>query len=77
MRRRARRPLGLETLQRGRAIIEASLAKLEKKKQLPRPVAEILGHIRVTTDVGDLATADAVIEDFVRGFLWALLGSKH
>ena len=54
--------VALEPLQRAQARIAASLARLEEKGTLGRPAAEIAGRIRITTDLGDLAAAGAVIE---------------
>ncbi len=54
--------VALEPLQRGRAAIASSLARLEEKKRLSRPAAEIVARIRTTTDFADLAGAEAVIE---------------
>ncbi|HUG56505.1 MAG TPA: 3-hydroxyacyl-CoA dehydrogenase NAD-binding domain-containing protein [Candidatus Limnocylindrales bacterium] len=54
--------VGLEQLARGRAGIGASLAKLEAKGRLPRPAAEIVGRIRTSTDLADLARVGYVIE---------------
>jgi len=54
--------IGLEQLTRGQAAIAASLARLEPKGKLPRPVAEIVGRIRTSTAMKDLAKVDFVIE---------------
>jgi 3-hydroxybutyryl-CoA dehydrogenase len=54
--------VGLEQLQRGQAVIAESLARLEPKGTLPRPAAEIVGRIRTSTAMSDLAKVDFVIE---------------
>ena len=54
--------VGLEQLRRGQDAIAASLAKLEEKKRLPRPAAEIAGRVRTSTNVADLSRVDFVIE---------------
>lgn len=54
--------VGIAELQRGQATIAESLGRLEPKGRLPRPAAEIAGRIRTSTDVGDLASVDFVIE---------------
>jgi len=54
--------VGIAQLQRGQATITESLGRLEAKGRLPRPAAEIAGRIRTSTDLGDLAGVDLVIE---------------
>ncbi len=54
--------VGETQLQRGMKAIRASLARLEEKKKLAAPAAEIAGRIRTATDVGALADADLVVE---------------
>ncbi len=54
--------IGLEQLKRGQTAISESLGRLEPKGKLPRPAAEIVGRIRTSTAVSDLAGVDFVIE---------------
>ena len=54
--------VGQAQLDRGMKAIQASLAKLEEKKKLPGPAAEIAGRITSTTDVAALGDAGLVVE---------------
>ena len=54
--------VGLEQLRRGQEAIASSLARLDAKGKLPRPVAEIGGRIRTSTTIADLERVDFVIE---------------
>ena len=54
--------IGLEQLERGQTAITESLGRLGPKGKLPRPAAEIVGRIRTSTAVSDLAGVDFVIE---------------
>jgi 3-hydroxybutyryl-CoA dehydrogenase len=52
----------LQHLERGREGIARSLAKLEEKGKLSRSASEIVGRVRTSTDVADLARVGMVIE---------------
>ena len=54
--------VGQAQLDRGMKTIQSSLAKLEEKKKLPGPAAEIVGRITSTTDVAALGDAGLVVE---------------
>jgi 3-hydroxybutyryl-CoA dehydrogenase len=54
--------VGQAQLDRGMKTIHASLAKLEEKKKLPGPAAEIVGRITSTTDLAALGDAGLVVE---------------
>lgn len=54
--------VGADQLRRGEAAIATSLGKLEAKGKLASPAAEIRRRLRTSTDVGELADADIVIE---------------
>jgi 3-hydroxybutyryl-CoA dehydrogenase len=54
--------VGQAQLDRGMKAIHSSLAKLEEKKKLPGPAAEIAGRITSTTDVTSLSDAGLVVE---------------
>jgi 3-hydroxybutyryl-CoA dehydrogenase len=49
-------------LERGIRSIDGSLAKLEEKKKLPAPAAEIRARVRTATDVAAFGDADLVVE---------------
>ncbi len=49
-------------LEKARATIQKSLAKLEEKKKLNGSATEILGRLKFTTQMGDLAACDFIIE---------------
>jgi 3-hydroxybutyryl-CoA dehydrogenase len=49
-------------LERGMKSIDGSLAKLEEKKKLPAPAAEIRARVRTATDVAAFGDADLVVE---------------
>lgn len=49
-------------LERGMKAIRGSLAKLEEKKRLGAPAAEIAGRIHTATDPSTLSDADIVVE---------------
>ncbi|CAM3868219.1 3-hydroxyacyl-CoA dehydrogenase family protein [Deinococcus frigens] len=52
-------------LDRGRAVIEKSLAKLHEKGRLETALVEILGRIQFTTHLQDFADCDLVVEAIV------------
>ena len=54
--------VGQAQLDRGLATIQSSLAKLEEKKKLPGPAAEIAARITSTTDIAALGDAGLVVE---------------
>ena len=54
--------VGQAQLDRGMKTIQASLAKLEEKKKLPAPAAQIAGRITSTTDIAALDDAGLVVE---------------
>src|SRR4029079_8395749 len=54
--------VGQAQLDRGMKSIQSSLAKLEEKKKLPGPPAEIVGRITSTTDMAALGDAGLVVE---------------
>ena len=54
--------VGIDQLQRGQDTIGASLAKLEAKGSLPRPLSEISGRVRTSTDLADVSRVGFVIE---------------
>jgi 3-hydroxybutyryl-CoA dehydrogenase len=54
--------VGAAQLERGLRSIDGSLAKLEEKKKLPAPAAEIRARVSTATDVGALKDADLVVE---------------
>src|SRR6185295_11056777 len=54
--------VGQAQLDRGMKSIQSSLAKLEEKKKLPGPPAEIAGRIASTTDMASLGDAGLVVE---------------
>ncbi len=54
--------VGQAQLDRGMKTIQSSLAKLEEKKKLPAPAAEIAGRITSTTDIAALDDAGLVVE---------------
>ena len=54
--------VGAPQLERGMKSISGSLAKLEERKKLPAPAAEIAGRITTSTDVGALRDAGLVVE---------------
>ncbi|MDL2343124.1 3-hydroxybutyryl-CoA dehydrogenase [Deinococcus sp. MIMF12] len=54
-----------EFLDRGRAVIEKSLAKLHEKGRLTGTPEEVLGRIRFTTELADFADCDIVVEAIV------------
>ncbi|GGO29067.1 3-hydroxyacyl-CoA dehydrogenase family protein [Deinococcus humi] len=54
-----------EYLDRGRSVIEKSLAKLHEKGRLDATPDEVLGRIRFTTDLQDFADCDLVVEAIV------------
>ena len=54
--------IGQAQLDRGMKTVQASLAKLEEKKKLPGPAAEIVARITSTTDIGALGDAGLVVE---------------
>ncbi len=49
-------------LEKARATMQKSLAKLEEKKKLSAPAGDILGRIKLTTKWEDLGVCDFVIE---------------
>ena len=53
---------GQPELERGLRTIESSLAKLEEKKKLPSPAADIRGRIRTDTDIAAVNDVDLVVE---------------
>jgi 3-hydroxybutyryl-CoA dehydrogenase len=57
--------MGTEFLARGESTIEKSLARLHEKGKLNSTPAEILGRIRFTTELTDLAHCDLVVEAIV------------
>ena len=57
--------VGTEYLARGENTIEKSLARLHEKGRLDGTPAEVLGRIRFTTDLQDLAHCDLVVEAIV------------
>jgi 3-hydroxybutyryl-CoA dehydrogenase len=57
--------MGTEFLARGETTIEKSLARLQEKGKLNSTPAEILGRIRFTTELTDLAHCDLVVEAIV------------
>jgi len=54
--------VGAAQLERGLRTIDGSLAKLEEKKKLPAPAAEIRARLRTATDVGALKDSDLIVE---------------
>ncbi|GBF04022.1 3-hydroxybutyryl-CoA dehydrogenase [Deinococcus aerius] len=54
-----------EFLARGRATIEKSLAKLHEKGRLTGTPEEVLGRLTFTTNLGDFADCDLVVEAVV------------
>ncbi|MFC4639159.1 3-hydroxyacyl-CoA dehydrogenase family protein [Deinococcus hohokamensis] len=54
-----------EFLDRGRAVIEKSLAKLQEKGRLTDTAETVLGRIRFTTELADFADCDLVVEAIV------------
>ncbi|MPY65160.1 3-hydroxybutyryl-CoA dehydrogenase [Deinococcus sp. SDU3-2] len=54
-----------EFLDRGRAVIEKSLAKLHEKGRLMGTPDEVLGRIQFTTELTDFADCDLVVEAIV------------
>ena len=54
--------VGAPQLERAMKTIQSSLAKLEDKKKLPTPAAEIARRITTTTDIGALRDAGLVVE---------------
>lgn len=54
-----------EFLDRGRATIEKSLAKLHEKGRLTGTPEEVLGRIKFTTELSDFADCDLVVEAIV------------
>jgi 3-hydroxybutyryl-CoA dehydrogenase len=54
-----------EFLDRGRATIEKSLAKLHEKGRLTGTPEEVLGRIKFTTELADFADCDLVVEAIV------------
>ncbi|MFC4427883.1 3-hydroxyacyl-CoA dehydrogenase family protein [Deinococcus navajonensis] len=54
-----------EFLDRGRAVVEKSLAKLHEKGKLTDAPETVLGRIRFTTDLEDFADCDLVVEAIV------------
>jgi len=54
--------VGQAQLDRGMKTIQSSLAKLEEKKKLPAPAAEIAGRITSSTDIAALDDAGLVVE---------------
>ena len=54
-----------EFLDRGRAVIEKSLAKLHEKGRLTGTPEEVLGRIKFTTELTDFADCDLVVEAIV------------
>ncbi|OLC55233.1 MAG: 3-hydroxybutyryl-CoA dehydrogenase [Chloroflexi bacterium 13_1_40CM_4_68_4] len=54
--------LALEQLTKAQGAINASLAKLQAKQQLPADSATIAGRIRTSTNVEDLRNVDLAIE---------------
>ncbi|HEY6960116.1 MAG TPA: 3-hydroxyacyl-CoA dehydrogenase NAD-binding domain-containing protein [Candidatus Limnocylindria bacterium] len=54
--------VGEAQLERGMKAIRGSLAKLEEKKKLAAPAAEIAARVGTSTDVGALGDADLVVE---------------
>lgn len=54
-----------EFLDRGRAVIERSLAKLHEKGRLTGTPEEVLGRITFTTELADFADSDLVVEAIV------------
>ncbi|MBB5233466.1 3-hydroxyacyl-CoA dehydrogenase family protein [Deinococcus budaensis] len=54
-----------EFLDRGRAVIEKSLAKLHEKGRLTGTPEEVLGRIKFTTELSDFADCDIVVEAIV------------
>ena len=52
-------------LERGRATIAKSLAKLHEKGRLTGTPDEVMGRIRFTTDLADFADCDLVVEAIV------------
>ncbi|MCP2015546.1 3-hydroxybutyryl-CoA dehydrogenase [Deinococcus sp. HSC-46F16] len=54
-----------EFLDRGRAVIEKSLAKLHEKGRLTGTPEEVLGRIKFTTELSDFADCDLVVEAIV------------
>ena len=57
--------MGTEFLARGEGTIEKSLARLHEKGKLSSTPAEVIGRIKFTTDLNDLAHADLVVEAIV------------
>ncbi len=57
--------VGTEFLARGENTIEKSLARLHEKGRLESTPAEVLGRIRFTTELNDLAHCDLVVEAIV------------
>ncbi|QFP76774.1 3-hydroxyacyl-CoA dehydrogenase family protein [Deinococcus sp. AJ005] len=54
-----------EYLDRGRAVIEKSLARLHEKGKLSDALADVLGRIKFTTHMQDFADCDLVVEAIV------------
>ncbi len=54
-----------EFLERGRATIQKSLAKLHEKGKLTETPDEIMGRIRFSTDLADFEGSDLVVEAIV------------
>lgn len=54
-----------EFLDRGKAVIAKSLAKLHEKGKLQGTPETVLGRIKFTTDLADFADADLVVEAIV------------
>ncbi|WP_104990119.1 3-hydroxyacyl-CoA dehydrogenase family protein [Deinococcus sp. NW-56] len=54
-----------EFLDRGRTVIEKSLAKLHEKGRLTGTPEEVLGRIKFTTELSDFADCDLVVEAIV------------
>ena len=59
------RDMGTEFLARGENTIEKSLARLHEKGRLDGTPAEVLGRIRFTTKLHDLAHCDLVVEAII------------
>ncbi|WP_407568691.1 3-hydroxyacyl-CoA dehydrogenase family protein [Deinococcus altitudinis] len=57
--------MGTEFLARGENTIEKSLARLHEKGKLTETPADILGRIKFTTELPDLAHCDLVVEAIV------------
>ena len=57
--------MGTDHLARGENTIEKSLARLHEKGKLSSTPAEVIGRIKFTTDLNDLAHADLVVEAIV------------